>query len=1066
MTFNEYVEDKVHLMKSLGALLNLQSGENHYYLKNITINQPKYDYTDCITKQVPYCYKVDLFMECDSGPKKGKQLKYQIEVPKMCEHGFLIADPIENRVKFRSPILIGELHQRLVLRGTKKKHDRYIRFGYEIYIYIDPKFNGVPSISIYEKYGDKLPKVNFPLTGYLNHYGIDINNIKGDFNKKLVDITEGEYALIGIPESDIDYYNNKILQLTKVDPKLTKQNPYLDPKIIAKLVETALLTPLIFEPFTPFDITFMDFTKSLFDIDLRRQEFIQSKLARSIEKNGDIGLSITKSIYKSFSMQTESGSVQVATTSNALSFLSQSHKIYFKKYKKGQRGSKIPMTYSSDFYGIICPTKTPESVTLTSIKNEVASDVSFDENHNIMIAVIPKESFLSGEMKAINISYGEYYRARILSLDNIDYRINKVIPINGYVKIFNLGEFKEVKFTGNDCFDYVRQSPEGALSYNAGLIPMANRCDGTRLAMATNMIDQAIPLLGARKSIIKTSVNKLVFDKSNFNIKSPVDGTVVRIVDKYITIDLGNGKYRTFSVPDSINTSMHTSNRFLPYVEVGNKIKKGDILYVSDSFKGGELAITVPLRVAYYSIGIRGMEDSIVISESASKLLGHKLTKYVRIDIPSKASAIFNKAEVEKTLINMNRINSYRDRLALLNDFGLPILGTEYSGLKRHSVLLYLMADAREGSARGQLIMLNKKQKRKVANQLYQLRVELVPREFSEGTIESVRVFHKDTKEVVDEYKDLIEYYDKVEQQRIKDITGGLDTEVPEYKVELNKKGKIDLSIIIGISSIAPATISDKITTRYASKGTISAVMPDNLMPRIGDEDGLPVQIVLPPLSTINRKNIAQIYEMNLCLMCKIAYDKNTEYINNNKFDKAREVLNNLYVTDRFNNYSDNDIKEFHKTFDEYYSIEVNSIDNIYTPNVMSRLNNYFEINEDGYHLYNPGVSERITIKPATVGITEIMRLHFIAGLKSKATADIQDSESLVLYGGDTRSGGQKIGEMERNQVAVHDIEAPVNNLLINSGGLSLHEASNIKLLNQARGLGIEVDLFKDLGKV
>lgn len=1010
MNFNEYVESKTPLMKSLGDLFNLDldHGNSHIKLANIDIHQPKVDYSDCLVRQVPYCYNIDLYLEYDKGPNTGKKLKYTIEVPKMCEHGFLIADAEGQKIKFRSPIVIGEINQKINYRGQKSKKNRTIHFNPIFSIYLDKTPDGYPSCIVINNKDKGEPIARYPLVGYLRHYGIEESELKKYFTSlDSPELTEGEYVLIGVPETEIDYYNDKILQLTKVDPKLTKEDPYLKAETLFRLIKIAFDYPLTFEPFTPFDVKFLDFATLLFDIDIRSQGYVKSKFARMIQKNQNIGVSLTKMIYKSFAMQTDSGSIQTATNSNALSFLSQSRKIYFKNYKRKEKKQAI---YTGDFYGLICPSKTPESVQLTSIKNEVASDASFDDNQKMKITVYTKDLLTNSKSKPTELPYREYYRARVLAVDNFDYRINKVIPIKGKIKIFQFGEFKDIPYESEKDFDYIR-IPDGALSLNAGLIPMANRCDGTRMSMATNMLDQAIPVLGARNSIVKTSISKLIYDKSNFNIRTPIDGTVVRVVDNYITIQTPDKKYRTFTVPESINSTAHTSNRLMPAVVPGDTVKKNDVIFVSDSFKNKELALTVPLRVGYYAYGFKTEEDAIVISESASKLLSHNITKMIRIDINSNKVALFGKQEITQKLMEMGKIDSYKGRIARLNDFGLPIPGEEYSRIKRECIALYQSYNYDPSKASGRIMDLIRNNKKKENLRMYRVDREDLPSEFSEGTVNRVRVFYKNTALVKERYAKLIEYYNKEHQDYVDHVTGGLDTKLPELELKLDPKGNIDLSILITITCNKPAEIGSKITNRYASKGTIGDVLPDDQMPRINDEDGLPLQIMIPPQSTINRKNISQIYEMNLCLACKIAFDRNEKNIKNRDYKDARAVLNTLYVTDRFNNYSEKDIEDFHKTFDEYYSVEVNAIDMVYNQKVMSEICKFFNIDQDGCYLYDPVEQGRITIQKVTVGITEIMRLDKLPEFKSKATADVYDAENTVLYGGSSRQGGQKIGK-------------------------------------------------------
>ena len=59
-----------------------------------------------------------------------------------------------------------------------------------------------------------------------------------------------------------------------------------------------------------------------------------------------------------------------------------------------------------------------------------------------------------------------------------------------------------------------------------------------------------------------------------------------------------------------------------------------------------------------------------------------------------------------------------------------------------------------------------------------------------------------------------------------------------------------------------PAQVGDKISTRFASKGTIALILPDDKMPR--NKDGEALQVLLSPTGIVSRVNSAQLVEAAL----------------------------------------------------------------------------------------------------------------------------------------------------------------------------------------------------------
>jgi len=83
-------------------------------------------------------------------------------------------------------------------------------------------------------------------------------------------------------------------------------------------------------------------------------------------------------------------------------------------------------------------------------------------------------------------------------------------------------------------------------------------------------------------------------------------------------------------------------------------------------------------------------------------------------------------------------------------------------------------------------------------------------------------------------------------------------------KWEEDVPGKVIRSIVtpsrisVHIVTEEPATIGDKLTNRHANKGVISAIIPDDEMPKV---NGKPLEILISPLAIPSRINVSQILE-------------------------------------------------------------------------------------------------------------------------------------------------------------------------------------------------------------
>lgn len=83
--------------------------------------------------------------------------------------------------------------------------------------------------------------------------------------------------------------------------------------------------------------------------------------------------------------------------------------------------------------------------------------------------------------------------------------------------------------------------------------------------------------------------------------------------------------------------------------------------------------------------------------------------------------------------------------------------------------------------------------------------------------------------------------------------------DTPGEVVDVQKSGN---KIRLTVKTEEPLKLGDKLTNRYASKGVISAIIPDDQM--VQDEKGRPIDIAVSPASVVTRINPAQVLETSL----------------------------------------------------------------------------------------------------------------------------------------------------------------------------------------------------------
>lgn len=173
--------------------------------------------------------------------------------------------------------------------------------------------------------------------------------------------------------------------------------------------------------------------------------------------------------------------------------------------------------------------------------------------------------------------------------------------------------------------DYALPHPTTLFSRSTNLVPFLKNDQGNRAMMAAKMLGQALPLVEREAPLVQTAMphGETFHDEfgKNFSIHAPHDGKVTAVGADHIMV--GKTKIPLYNnFPLNQKTHLHHT----PKVNVGDSVKKGQLLADSNFTKNGSLAIGKNLSVAYLPYPGYTFEDGIVITESAAKKLSAEQT--------------------------------------------------------------------------------------------------------------------------------------------------------------------------------------------------------------------------------------------------------------------------------------------------------------------------------------------------------------------------------------------------------------------------------------------------------
>ena len=607
-------------------------------------------------------------------------------------------------------------------------------------------------------------------------------------------------------------------------------------------------------------------------------------------------------------------------------------------------------------YGRVCPIETPEGPNIGLINSLAA----FARTNDYGFLESPYRRVVDGQITddvdyLSAIEEGNYVIAQANAERDENNNLSGDLVAVRYKNEFTV--------TTSENVTYMDVSPRQVVSVAASLIPFLEHDDANRALMGSNMQRQAVPTLRAEKPLVGTGMESIVARDSGVCVIAKRGGIVDRVDAGRIVVRANDDEageddagVDIYNLVKYTRSNQNTCINQRPLVQVGNVIKRGDVLADGPSCDLGELALGQNMRVAFMPWNGYNFEDSILISERVvqedrfttihiqeltcvardTKLGPEEITS----DIPNVGESALSKldesgivhigAEVGPGDILVGKVTPKGEtQLTPEEKLLRAIFGEKASDVKDTSLrvpsstkgtVIDVQVFTRDGVEKDQRAIeienaeINKF--RKDLNDEYRiiqgataarLNRLLLGQKVNGGA--DLSKGQELTEEVLSNLalKDLFELRvtdDSIAEQ-LEKSQAYLEQAREEQEQKLNdKKRKITSGddLAHGVLKIVKVYLAikrrvqpgDKMAGRHGNKGVISVIMPVEDMPH--DANGVPVDVVLNPLGVPSRMNVGQILEAHIGLAAHgLGEQINTMLREQRAVAEVREFLRKVY---------------------------------------------------------------------------------------------------------------------------------------------------------------------------
>lgn len=454
-------------------------------------------------------------------------------------------------------------------------------------------------------------------------------------------------------------------------------------------------------------------------------------------------------------------------------------------------------------YGRVCPIHTPEGPNIGLVLH-LSTYAKINEFGIIETPYIKvKNGKITGEMVYLNGLEEEKYN---IAHAGIPYDENGKITAE---KVEARIKTEPGTVSPNEI-DFIDVATNQAFSVATSMIPFLEHNNANRALMGSNMQKQAVPCVLPEAPLVATGIEELASRDCGRMVVAEEDGIVSYLDAKKIIVD--GKKQKTYPLINFMRNNNFSVFHQRPAVEIGQKLKKGEVLADTSSTAGGQISIGQNIFVAFLSWSGSTYEDAIIISErlvKQSKFTSVYLEEFICVVRDTKLGPEITTRDIP----NVGEL-----KLKDLDEDGIVRIGAE---VRENDILVGKITPKGE--------------------------TELTPEE---------RLLRSIFAEKARDVKDTSLRMEHGKRGRI------VGVKIFSRDLGHSLEAGIIKKIVIEVAQIRNISVGDKLSGRHGNKGVISMILPEEDMPYT--TDGTPVDIILSPLGVPSRMNLGQILEMHL----------------------------------------------------------------------------------------------------------------------------------------------------------------------------------------------------------
>jgi DNA-directed RNA polymerase subunit beta len=276
-------------------------------------------------------------------------------------------------------------------------------------------------------------------------------------------------------------------------------------------------------------------------------------------------------------------------------------------------------------YGRMCPIETPEGPNIgliTSLSTYArVNDLGFVETPYRIV----KNGKVTDEIRWLSASEEEEFAVA---------QANAALTPDGHFadELVLCRKRDDYPLLPPSRIDFMDVAPEQLVSIAAALIPFLEHDDANRALMGSNMQRQSVPLLFPQRPAVGTGLEEKVARDSGAVVAARRAGVVTRVTADEIIVDAGEEEIRggdhplarlkqhdRYRLKKFWRTNQDTAINQRPLVQVGQKVKAGQVIADGAGTDRGELALGANVLVAFMPWYGHNFEDAIVLSERLVK---------------------------------------------------------------------------------------------------------------------------------------------------------------------------------------------------------------------------------------------------------------------------------------------------------------------------------------------------------------------------------------------------------------------------------------------------------------